>query len=317
VADLTCAEICAGGGGQALGLEMAGFACAGAVEIDRDACDTLRANRPGWKVMEGDIGDLDGRAWAGVDLLAGGVPCPPFTVAGRQLGAADERDQFPQALRLAAEAQPRAVLLENVRGLGDPRFAGYRAQILDRLHDLGYRTWWQLINAADHGVPQLRPRLVLVAIRPPWAARFTWPAPAAGPAPTVGDTLYPLMASRGWPGAQAWRDRAQAIAPTIVGGSKRHGGPDLGPTRARAAWARLGVDGRGIADLPPGADFPAAGTPRLTRDMVALLQGFPAGWVFRGLKTAAYRQVGNAFPPPAAAALGRAIAAALSCGEPT
>jgi DNA (cytosine-5)-methyltransferase 1 len=287
------------------------------VEIDPDACDTLRANRPGWKVLEGDIRDLDGRAWAGVDLLAGGVPCPPFTVAGGQLGAADERDLFPEALRLIAEAQPLAVLLENVRGLSYPKFARYRDQILGRLRYLGYRTWWQVIKAADHGVPQLRPRFVLVAIQPPWAARFAWPAPAAGPAPTVGDTLHHLMASRGWPGADAWARGAARVGPTVVGGSKRHGGGDLGPTRAKQAWAKLGVDGLGIADAPPGADFPADAMPRLSIPMVGLIQGFPAGWEFHGLKTSAYRQVGNAFPPPVAQALGSAIAAALIGDEQT
>jgi DNA (cytosine-5)-methyltransferase 1 len=315
VRELTCAEICAGGGGQALGLEDAGFSHVAAAEIDADACDTLRANRPGWKVVEGDIRGLDGRAWAGVDLVGGGVPCPPFTVAGHQLGADDERDLFPEALRIVAEARPRAVLLENVRGLATRRFARYRTQILDQLHSLGYRTWWQVIQAADHGVPQLRPRFVLVAIQPPWSARFAWPAPAPGPAPTVGDTLHHLMASRGWPGADAWRAGAQNIGPTIVGGSKKHGGPDLGPTRARAAWAQLGVDGLGIANAPPGADAPAAHKPKLTLECVSLIQGFPTSWAFRGLKTSAYRQVGNAFPPPVAKALGTAIAAALNGDE--
>lgn len=315
--ELTCAEICAGGGGQALGLEQAGFTCVEAAEIDMDACDTLRANRPGWKVREGDIRDLDGRTWAGVDLLAGGVPCPPFTVAGCQLGADDERDLFPEALRIVAQAQPRAVLLENVRGLADARFGRYRAQILARLHYLGYCTWWQVIQAADHGVPQLRPRFVLVAIQPPWAARFAWPAPVPGPARTVGDTLHDLMASRGWPGADAWRAGAQDIGPTIVGGSKKHGGPDLGPTRARAAWAKIGVNGLGIADEVPGPDFPANRPPKLTVNMVARIQGFPDTWTFSGRKTPAYRQVGNAFPPPVARALGSAIAAALQGDEQT
>jgi DNA (cytosine-5)-methyltransferase 1 len=119
------------------------------------------------------------------------------------------------------------------------------------------------------------------------------------------------MAARGWPGADAWRAGAQGIAPTIVGGSKKHGGPDLGPTRAREEWAKLGVDGLGIADAPPGADAPAGHMPKLTLGMVSLLQGFPVDWVFSGRKTAAYRQVGNAFPPPVAMALGRAIRAAL------
>ena len=308
---LTSLEICAGAGGQALGLEQAGFAHEAVVELDADACETLRYNRE-WKVIEGDVANVDGRAFAHVDLLAGGVPCPPFSIAGKQLGSDDERDLFPQALRLVEEIAPRAVLLENVRGLGTRRFEAYRAQVLGRLRALGYDTWWGLVQASDHGVPQLRPRFVLVAMRPPWAGRFRWPEPQPVPPPTVGEALGDLMAARGWPGAAAWARRATGIAPTIVGGSKKHGGPDLGPTRARAAWAELGVNGLGIADEIPGPDFPADERPKLTVAMVARLQGFPAGWTITGRKTAAYRQVGNAFPAPVARALGTAIAAALN-----
>jgi DNA (cytosine-5)-methyltransferase 1 len=210
-----------------------------------------------------------------------------------------------------AEAHPRAVLLENVKGLGARRFDGYRAQVLGRLAKLGYQSWWNLINASDHGVPQLRPRFVLVAVAHPWASQFRWPDPPHSRPATVGETLADLMAARGWPGADRWAARASDIAPTIVGGSKKHGGPDLGPTRARAAWRDLGVDGLGIADHPPGPDHPQGLAPKLTVRMVARLQGFPDSWQFSGRKTAAYRQVGNAFPPPVACALGTAIAAAL------
>jgi DNA (cytosine-5)-methyltransferase 1 len=312
VGRLTSVEICAGAGGQALGLEQAGFAHEAVIEIDPDACETLRLNRGAdWKVIEGDVAAVDGRAFGPADLFAGGVPCPPFSIVGKRLGEDDERDLFPQALRLIEESGPRAVLLENVRGLGGSRFDGYREQVLGRLHDLGYRTWWDLVHASEHGVAQLRPRFVLVAIRPPWAGWFRWPEPAAGPVPTVGTVLADLMAAGGWPGAADWARKAAAIAPTVVGGSKKHGGPDLGPTRARAAWRCLGVDGLGIADRPPGPGFPPDGLPRLTIRMVARLQGFPDDWDFAGRKTAAYRQVGNAFPPPVARALAGAIAAAL------
>jgi DNA (cytosine-5)-methyltransferase 1 len=119
-----------------------------------------------------------------------------------------------------------------------------------------------------------------------------------------------MMASRGWPGAKRWARQANDIAPTIVGGSKKHGGPDLGPTRARQAWAALGVEGRTIAEEAPAADF--CGMPRLTVDMVARLQGFPADWRFHGRKTTAYRQVGNAFPAPVAAAVAKNLKIALS-----
>ena len=311
--ELTCLEICAGAGGQSLGLEQAGFAHEAAVEIDPDACETLRVNRGSeWKIIEGDVHSLDGRAFTGIDLLSGGVPCPPFSIAGKRLGQEDDRDLFPQALRLIEETGPRAVLLENVKGLATHRFDGYRAQVLECLHGLGYQTWWDLVQASDHGVPQLRPRFVLVAMQDPWAARFGWPQPSASPPPTVGETLHDLMSAGGWPGADGWRDRARGIAPTIVGGSKKHGGPDLGPTRAREAWKLLGVDGIGVANEPPGPDVPVDALPKLTTRMVARIQGFPDTWTFSGRKTAAYRQVGNAFPPPVARALGTAIRDALT-----
>jgi DNA (cytosine-5)-methyltransferase 1 len=312
VGGLTSLEICAGAGGQALGLEQAGFAHEAVMELDRDACETLRLNRgTEWKIIEGDVRGQDGRGFAGIDLLAGGIPCPPFSIAGKQLGAGDDRDLFGHALRLAGEARPRAVLLENVRGLAGRRFDGYRMQVLACLQVLGYQAWWQEIQASEHGVPQLRPRFVLVAIQRRWAGRFAWPTPSSQRPPTVGDTLRDLMASGGWPGADAWAARACGIAPTIVGGSKKHGGPDLGPTRARRAWSALGVDGLGVADQAPGPGFPPGQPPKLTVAMVSRLQGFPDSWSFSGRKTAAYRQVGNAFPPPVARALGVAIRQAL------
>jgi len=314
--ELGCLEVCAGGGGQSLGLEQAGFAHEAALEVDPAACATLRANRGSqWKIIVDDVRNLDGRAFTGIDLLSAGVPCPPFSIAGRQLGTDDDRDLFPQALRLVNEARPRAILIENVRGLAANRFSHYRAQVLERLHVLGYRTWWDVAHASQHGVPQLRPRFVLVAILEPWASAFEWPKPSPLPAPTVGATLHDLMASHGWPGAEQWRRRAAGIAPTVVGGSKKHGGPDLGPTRARAAWKLLGVDGLGIANEAPSPDFPIDQLPKLTTRMVARIQGFPDTWSLSGGKTAAYRQVGNAFPPPVAAAFGTAIRAALTGGQ--
>jgi DNA (cytosine-5)-methyltransferase 1 len=118
------------------------------------------------------------------------------------------------------------------------------------------------------------------------------------------------MASLGWKLADEWKKIANKVAPTLVGGSKKHGGADLGPTRAREAWAKLGVDGRGVADAPPHANF--EGMPRLTLKATALIQGFPSSWQISGKKTSAYRQIGNAFPPPVAAAVGTAIFQALA-----
>lgn len=307
----TVLEACAGGGGQALGLEAAGFTCQAAIEIEPAACKTLRDNRPDWRVIQADIKNVSAHEFRGVDVFAAGVPCPPFSIAGKQLGLLDERDLFPDALRLVEEARPAAVLIENVPGLASAKFASYRQGVMRRLARLGYAPEWHILNASDFGVPQLRPRFVLVALRNGSARNFCWPG-STGRAPAVGATLFDLMASRGWPGAERWAAKADSIAPTIVGGSKKHGGPDLGPTRARLEWRRLGVDGLGIADEPPEAKFPVSGMPRLTLRMVARIQGFPDDWFFAGAKTAAYRQVGNAFPPPLAGAVGAAIIRALS-----
>ncbi|MEY2572647.1 MAG: (cytosine-5)-methyltransferase 1 [Verrucomicrobiota bacterium] len=307
---LTVVELCTGGGGQALGLEMAGFECVGAVENDAHACNTLRHNRPKWPVHHSDIQAVSGQQFRGVDLLAAGVPCPPFSIAGKQLGAGDERDLFPEALRIVEESQPAGVMLENVAGFAAAKFSDYRAALFRKLDRLGYRAEWQMLNASDFGVPQLRPRFVLVALKPKFFRNFEWPLPTM-PGGTVGSVLQDLMAENGWPGALKWVSRANSIAPTIVGGSKKHGGPDLGPTRAREQWRRLGVDGLGIADAAPDSHFPVDGLPRLTAQMVARLQSFPDEWQFSGKKTAAYRQVGNAFPPLVARAVGMSILRAL------
>ncbi len=310
----TSIELCAGGGGQALGLEGAGFSHQALVEIDDWSRKTLKQNRPDWNVVEGaqcDLTRFDAAPYAGVDLVAGGVPCPPFSVAGKQLGALDERDLFPEAIRVVDQVRPKAVMLENVRGFLDAVFTDYRHKLRDQFRTLGYgRVEWQLLNASDFGVPQLRPRVVIVAIQDAYAEHFNWPIRSNLRPMTVGETLGDLMASRGWLGADAWQKQADEIAPTIVGGSKKHGGPDLGPTRARKAWASLGVNGSTVAEDAPERDH--VGMPRLTVRMVARLQGFPEDWQFAGKKTAAYRQIGNAFPPPVAKAVATSIHAAIS-----
>ncbi|GLF93518.1 DNA cytosine methyltransferase [Streptomyces yaizuensis] len=362
---LTSVEICAGAGGQAVGLHQAGFRHLALVEIDKHAVETLRENienNPKWtwekehcllrnvdvkefhplkEILDPDTDSAKVRKAddeapllkpGRLDLLAGGVPCPPFSAAGKQLGRDDERDLFPTMLDLVEELKPRAVMIENVRGLVQPeqKFRYYRNHIRNRLRKAGYVICgWRVLEAQDFGVPQLRPRAILVAIRKDQYRGFDWPQ-GGGKITTVLEALRESMLERlggeDSPLYKRWEEKAKlgTVAPTLVGGSKKHGGADLGPTRAKNAWATLGVDGKGVANDPdkmvdkdrdlgnlgdPGK--PGRG-PKLTVAQAAIIQGFPTDWKFTGGKTARYRQVGNAFPPPVAAAVGEAIKEALS-----
>lgn len=313
---LTTLEICAGAGGQALGLEKAGFTHTGLVEIDKDAIATLKENQnhngfaPHCPILHEDITQFDPQEYQGkVDLFAGGVPCPPFSVGGKQRGREDERDLFPTALKLIENIQPRAVLLENVKGLSHKKFNSYREEMNTTLTTLGYIPHWKLLYAPDFGVPQRRYRYILVAVHKDEPGTYLWPEDKHD-APTVGECLLPLMKENNWSGAEQWAQQANAHAPTIVGGSKKHGGADLGPSGSRKTWNTLGIKATSIAETAPDEHFPIAdpnNMPRLTVKMGAKLQGFPDNWIFSGKKTSQWRQVGNAFPPPVAQAVGTSI----------
>lgn len=178
---------------------------------------------------------------------------------------------------------------------------------------MGYVVFWKVLQAADFGVPQLRPRFIIVALQRDVAPYFSWPTPYSKQV-HVGEALRDLMASRGWPGADSWARGAASVAPTLVGGSRKHGGADVGPTRSKEAWKKLGIKGTSIAEEAPGPDFPLGdpdNLPRLTVQMGGVIQGFPPNWIWEGGKTAQWRQVGNAFPPPVAQAIGLRIRHAL------
>ncbi|WP_217179804.1 DNA cytosine methyltransferase [Streptomyces sp. AC495_CC817] len=379
--EFTSIEICAGAGGQAIGLHQAGFGHLALVEIDAYAAATLKANvesHPGWVwerencdvLPPTDVNDFERDKHLkkskelfrrrGLDLLAGGVPCPPFSHAGKQLGKDDERDLFPKMLDLVEKLNPRAVMIENVRGIKDPKFEDYRGWIEAKLQGgwyrgddgqmvreegLGYKVCeWDVLEASDFGVPQLRPRAILVAFRSDVLkdVKYEWPAATHDEHVSVAKALEESMKARYQPyfkGADAdrarkayqrWLDTAQlrheelrakggGIAPTLVGGSKKHGGADLGPSRAKAAWKQLGVSGLGVANDPETCkkknsedrDLFGPDGPMLTVQQAAIIQGFPPEWQFAGGKTAQYRQVGNAFPPPVAKAVGQSIADVL------
>ena len=284
--ELTVLELCAGAGGQSLGLEAAGFRHVAAIDNDADACVTLQRNRPDWRVIEEDIAAIAGESFRGVDLVAGGVPCPPFSIAGKQLGESDERDLFPQALRIVSEVRPTAVMIENVRGLATSRFKDYRDKVLRELRSLGYEPYWELLNTSDYGVPQLRPRTVLVALLPRFAARFRWPERHGEP-PTVGETLEDLMGAKGWPGAKAWARAACRIAPTVVGGSKSTGAP-ISDRRGR------GSSGVGLASTVAASPICPLGSISRRTDC----RGSQRGWwhVSRGFPTTGFLRVQRLLP---------------------
>lgn len=331
----TSVEICAGAGGQARGLGLAGFHHQALVEIDTWACKTLGKAFPGVPLFEQDVRIFldavkkDPSPYRNLDVLAGGVPCPPFSLAGKQLGQDDERDLFPVMLDLVAALKPKAVMIENVRGLMLDKFRPYRELISARLAELEYEVvQWDVFQAEKFGVAQLRPRSILVALRRELAGHYEQLDPSVSQAPmvTVGEALRESMELRGMSpeNAEAWAANAKSVAPTLVGGSKKHGGADLGPSRAKRQWEQMGVDAWGLADddddvepvIPRKHEKPRVDGPRLTVAQAAVLQGFPANWPFQGGKTARYRQVGNAFPPPVAQAVASQILSALQKAEP-
>ncbi|WP_433602009.1 DNA cytosine methyltransferase [Nocardia sp. CA-135953] len=361
--EFTSIEICAGAGGQAVGLHQAGFNHLALVEIDQHAVKTLELNIDdhelwAWEkehcdILEADIKEFDPYndnflkksaellQQRQLDLLAGGVPCPPFSHAGKQLGKDDDRDLFPRMLKLVEILKPRAVMIENVRGIKDPKFSDYREWIGAQLKGLDYNVCgWEILEASNFGVPQLRPRAILIAFRNDVITdlKYEWPTATHDDPVSVLKSLEPSMRERFEPyfkgvhserahtAFEQWRKTAHdrdaelkgkggGIAPTLVGGSKKHGGADLGPSRAKTAWKQLGISGMGVAnDIATCAekqtedrDLFGPGGPMLTVRQAAIIQGFPLEWDFSGGKTAQYRQVGNAFPPPVACAVGKSI----------
>ena len=311
----TVLEICAGAGGEALGLDAAGFRHLGLVEIDGDAVATLQANRPEWPVIHDNLRGLDLAAYEGVDLLAGGVPCQPFSAAGERRGAHDERDLFPEALRLIRQLKPKAVMLENVTGVLEVSNSVNRLRILSEITSLGYDAEWRILEGPDFGLPQKRRRAILVGFQPGIMHRFRWPQPFETPAPTVGEALRDLMAAGGWPHVDAWVEKANGYAPTLIGGSQKKMGIDLAQAKSRESWIKIGVNPSGRATGAPGPDAPANHLPRLTLRMMARIQDFPDEWQFQGSDLQVFRQIANAFPPRMAHAVGASIVRALTGSE--
>lgn len=318
---LVFVDVCAGAGGLASGLESAGFSPALLLDNKSQACETLLANRPQWNVVCEDLIDFLPEEHPEVldaDLLSAGLPRVKASAAVGRGDSEPELRLLKAAVYLVHAVQPRVLLLENLPALVDsPVYADVRSFIEDELTHLGYGCHWFVLNAADFGVPQERLQGVLVALREPWFHNFAPPPRTVSEHVSAGRALRRSMGARGWPEADAWTDQARSVAPTVVGGSDNRGGPDLGPSGTKRAWARMGVNAGAFADEVPGPEYvwprshDVAEMLKITVDQAAVLQAFPPEWRITGRKTARYRQIGHATPPPVGRALGGAISAAL------
>lgn len=323
---LTSIDLFSGAGGLSLGLKQAGWNTLLSVEIDSHAVNSYKRNFPSTEIFNGDIRTLSLRKYRGcVDLVAGGPPCQPFSVAGSQRSSQDPRDMIPEFIRAVREIQPKYFLLENVAGLTSPRHAQYLDTAIESLRQLGYHVSREVLNAADFGVPQDRLRLFVVGSREPG---FKFPSALYGPS-----RRYPHVSS-----AKAIR-AAQPDEPNsaIVSYAKN---PVLRPSPFAGMLVNGG--GRPIDLSRPSQTIPASaggnrthivdengvllgyhklllrggkprvglveGVRRLTVKESAKLQSFPDTFVFLGSRSSMYRQVGNAVPPKLAKTVAKKLA---------
>lgn len=328
-------ELFAGAGGLALGLETSGFDSVAFNEIDHDACDTLRKNRPDWNVIEGDVATIDFSQFNDIDLVSGGFPCQAFSYAGNRFGFDDTRGtlffQFARAIR---EIQPRVFLGENVRGLLTHDKGRTIEVIKGAIKEIGYTLIEpQVLKALFYRVPQKRERLFLVGIRNDLAhhrAQFKWPDPAQR-VYTLRDALkkgelFPtdVPESQGvlytkWkediiaqiPQGGYWRDLPVPLQKKLLKGSFHLGGGKTGIGR-RLSWDEPSLTLTcAPAQNQTGRCHPEETRPLTVREY-ARIQTFPDDWEFCGSIMSQYKQIGNAVPVNLAAAVGRSLVALLN-----
>lgn len=319
-----------GGGGLDLGFAKAGFTHAASFEILPDAGSTLRAARPDWDVrsgVEGDVRSVDWTMYRGeVDVVHGGPPCQPFSSAGRQLGSEDVRDMFPEFVRAVLEIQPAGFVAENVPALLQEKFKSYlRTTVFEPLAT-DYTIAKFVLRAQAYGVPQLRRRVFFVGLRTREASNWLRPPPpthVASHLPNAREdapTLFPsdplLLQCMGVREALGLPDLGfDALGPTIRSSltGPRHTTSINSSVSAHKMWSRLGLWPNGVAGSREAAQrFPAAnGHYRLSVADVAVLQGFPEEWPFKGSVYMRLGQIGNAVPPPLGFAVATSLAQAL------
>ena len=318
---LRALSLFSGGGGLDLGFERAGFTHVAAWDTLAEAAVTLRTNRPGWVVNGGDAGDVSAvrwRDWRGkADVLHGGPPCQPFSVAGRQRGHKDVRDMFPAFVKAVKGVEPLAFVAENVAALRGPKFRPYLTRTVLKPLAAKYTIFEMDLKAEEYGVPQQRRRFVIVGFRRKRDAKRWQPpehthSPCAQDEPNGDHPRCPgVRRALGLPDIGI-----DGLAPTIRSSltGPRHTTSILNSVSARRVWERLEIWPNGVAPtrdkarafVAPNEHF------RLSVPDVALLQGFPEDWPFAGAVYMALGQIGNAVPPPIAYAVAASVAAAIS-----
>ncbi len=315
---LSALSLFSGGGGLDLGFERAGFTHLLSYEI-LDICgETLRANRPGWRVRSGSSdGDVRRAAFTpfrGVDVVHGGPPCQPFSTAGKQKGAGDPRNMWPEFVRCILQARPRAFVAENVPGILDAKFDTFVHQNIVRPLRDRYTIFRFKLSADDFGVPQARRRVFFVGFRAARdAGRFVQPRPTHGATGNLFGPLSPLNTARRSLGLP--NTGFDDVAPTLRSGFT---GPrkTTGVVNSKASlqiWHKMGIWPNGVQPTRSmaAAYVPENGHFRMSVADCALLQGFPADWQFRGAVYQALGQIGNSVCPPVACAVARQVARAL------
>jgi len=285
-------ELFGGCGGLALGVERAGFRHEAVIERDERAAQTLKQNS-GWPVECCDVCGFDWKPYRDkVELLSGGPPCQPFSVAGKHRAGRDRRDMFPEAAKAIAAVRPAAFLLENVAGLARDRFKPYLGSVIRDLENCGprYLVAWAVVNAADYGVPQFRRRMFIVGFRRDLGMRWVPPSPThrKDERVTVAEALADL------PDPEFYCDRTTFHDHHFQPNARAYKGHTGSPAGQPAKTLKAGVHG-----VPGGENMLRRddGTVRyFSVREAARLQTFPDEWRFYGSWTDCIRQIGNAVP---------------------
>lgn len=324
--NITGIELFAGGGGMALGLEQAGIEDLEFVEFNKPACDTLRANRPNWNVVESDIHEVDFTEYKGkVDLVSGGAPCQAFSYAGKRLGFGDTRGTlFAEFARCVKETEPKMFLFENVKGLLSHDKGRTFATILHVFQELGYQVEYKVLNAAYFGVGQKRQRLIVIGVRNDLKDKiqFEYPTPEdhmtvlRDVLQNVPDSPYqPYSESKRKvmelvPAGGCWIDLPEDVAKEYMGKSYYSGGGRRGMAR-RISWDEPCL----TLTTSPSQKQTERCHPDETRPFTvreyARIQSFPDDWKFEGSLSDQYKQIGNAVPVELARRIGVQIVSAI------